>query len=144
MSFRRSLVSQFDPNLKPYWRRFEDDAIYPIYLKNYKVLYDPAIQVYHHTAPIQEGTSREHSPESIWGSHHNNTYVMLKHLNRLSKKICFLGFTFLIGDSANLGFVGYLGKAAKRGTWRKVQNESIHGFSGKLAGLKTYMDSNKK
>ncbi len=139
MSFRRALVSRFDERLKPYWRRFEDDAMLSILNRNYKIHYDPQIQVYHHTAPIQEGQSRDQDPTSVFGSHHNNTYVMLKH-SPLWKRMIFLGFTFLVGDRTNPGIGGYAAKALVKRQWRMVRKELGWALHGKMEGIQTYRE----
>ncbi len=138
MSFRKSLAPLFDYRLKPYWRRFEDDVILAIYRQNYKVMYDPQIQVYHHTAPVQGVQTRDNDQTTIFGSHHNNTYVTLKH-GALLHQMVFLCFTFLIGDRTNPGLLGYLVK----GTMQKRVFECLHEFvwavQGKISGIQTYL-----
>ncbi len=140
MSFRKSLAQrQFDSRLKPYWRRNDDDMILGIHRQHYKILYDPQIQVYHHTAPVAEVQTRDRDRETIFGSHHNNTYVMLKHSN-VFQQIVFLCFTFLIGDRTNLGLVGYVAKGiVRKGFWQTLQ-ELPWGLSGKISGIQSYRD----
>ena len=138
MSFRRSLLTQFDIRLMPYWRRFEDEAIMSIRQQGYQALFDPNIQVYHHTAAIQEGESREEDRSSIIGSHHNNTYVMLKFFS-IPQQFAFLVFTFLIGDLHHHGFIGYLIKGCLQWRlWRRIK-EMLH-FKGKLPEFKLTCD----
>lgn len=137
MSFRRALAKRFDSHLKPYWRRFEDDMILSIFRQGYRVIYDPQIQVYHHTGPVKDVKTRDSDQETIYGSHHNNTYVMLKH-SRLPQQCIFLLFTFLLGDRTNPGLLGYLAKALVKRQFMKNFHELGWALQGKLAGLDTY------
>lgn len=138
MSFRRSLVERIDPALLPYWRRFEDDITLSIGRKGYQVLLDPYIQVYHHTAPVKEGQSRESDPTSIYGSHHNNTYVMLKHAPAWQRPI-FLAFTFLVGDAFQPGVARYLAKGMVRRQPGQCVRELRWALQGKVAGVRLYL-----
>ncbi|MBF0289124.1 MAG: glycosyltransferase family 2 protein [SAR324 cluster bacterium] len=139
MSFRKSLAPLFDCRLKPYWRRFEDDVILAIYHQHYKIMYDPQIQVYHHTAPVQGVKTRDNDQTTIIGSHHNNTYVMLKH-TYLLHQIVFLCFTFLIGDRTNPGLVGYLVKGAMQKRIFECLYEFSWAVKGKISGIQTYLE----
>lgn len=137
MSFRRALVPAFDARLLPYWRRFEDDALLPLHRRGFEILYDPEIQVYHHTAPIQEGASRHLDATAVHGSHHNNTYVTLKHSSAL-QKVVFLIFTFVLGDRHNPGILGYLVKAILKRCPGRVARELPPALRGKAAGLASW------
>ena len=140
MSFRKSLASeQFDLRLKPYWRRFEDDMILTIYRQHYKILYDPQIQVYHHSAPVEGAKTRDRDQDTIFGSHHNNTYVMLKHSTTF-RQIVFLCFTFLIGDRTNPGLIGYLAKGIVRKQLLQSLQELFWALQGKISGIQSYRD----
>jgi glycosyltransferase involved in cell wall biosynthesis len=138
MSFRSALVSGFDVRLKPYWRRMEDDVLLPLYLRGLVVIYDPAIIAYHYTAPVREG-QRNLDPTAIYGSHHNDTYVMLKHSPPL-RRIVFLLFTFLLGDLHNLGIIGYLLKAIVKRRPARVSRECRYALRGKLDGIRSWRE----
>ncbi|MBF0278114.1 MAG: glycosyltransferase family 2 protein [SAR324 cluster bacterium] len=140
MSFRKSLAqAQFDQRLKPYWRRFEDDMILPIHRQRYKVLYDPQVQVYHHTAPVKGVLTRDRDQDTIFGSHHNNTYVMLKHSGGF-QKIAFLCFTFLIGDATNPGMAALIAKGIFRKQFFQSFQELTWALRGKISGIQSYRD----
>ena len=140
MSFRKSLArAPFDARLKPYWRRFEDDMMLTIYRQHYKILYDPQIQVYHHSAPVTGVQTRDRDQDTIYGSHHNNTYVMLKH-SPLFGQIVFLCFTFLIGDRTNLGLIGYLAKGIVRKRLGQTLQELSWALQGKISGIQSYWE----
>lgn len=138
MSFRRGLVEEFDPRLLRYWSRFEDDVILPIHRRGYRVLYDPRIQVHHHIAPVQEGETRAQDPLAIFGSHHNNTYVLLKHGNPIANTI-FLAFTYLVGDRFNPGVLFSVARGVVKRRLLQEMRNLLWGLRGKTAGIRTYL-----
>ena len=137
MSFRRALVEAFDTRLVRYWSRFEDDAILPIHRGGHRVVYDPDIQVHHHIAPVKEGETRSQDPTAVFGNHHNNTYVILKH-GRPLENVAFLLFTFLVGDRYNPGLLLSLVQGLLKGRVRKSVTDLTWGMRGKVAGIRTW------
>ena len=61
------------------------------------MLYDPAVQVYHHAARREFDPFPPDSRKRYYTVSHNNTYVLLKNLPGL-RKLGFLMYTFLLGD----------------------------------------------
>ena len=136
LTFRRALVPSFDVRLKPYWRRFEDDALFPLHLRGLTIVYDPQAYVLHHSAPVREG-QRHLDPVSIHGSHHNDVYVFLKHAPPW-RCVAYLLFTFLVGDRHNHGLAGYLAKAVVKQCPRRAAQECWHALRGKVDGIRTW------
>jgi len=65
--------------------------------------------------------------------------VMLKHSN-VFQQMAFLCFTFLIGDSTNLGVMGYLAKGiVRKRFWQSLQ-ELSWALAGKISGIHSYRD----
>lgn len=143
MSFRSGLIEGFDENLIG-GPRYENEASFQVLKKNFKILFDPEVRVHHYLAPSKEPTeeTREKTKEVTITWHHNNTYVMLKHLP-FWQKVIFLLFTFLIGDSPNPGILRYIGKSVlKGGVWGNLR-EAKWAFSGKMLGISTYLEVRK-
>lgn len=136
MSFRRKLLTGFDENLLPYWRRFEDDACYYIRKLGYRLLCDPRLAVLHAEKKSPYDTQVDRTPETIIGLHHNSTYVTLKHCRGIYKIVAFL-FEFVWGDDTSPGLVPLFAMAIKYRE-RTSLTTLRYALAGKLRGVWTY------
>lgn len=137
MSFKRELIGSFDENLLPYWRRFEDDICLSVKERGYKILCDPDIKVYHYEADIQAGSSKDDTPETIIGLHHNSIYVKLKHFRGV-RRIIFVLYEFIWGDDTSPGVIPFLICAIKYRDRHKLY-VCLYAIIGKMKGVWTYV-----
>ena len=137
MSFRREFFNKFDERLKGYWG-FEDEACLQITKRGYKILCDPQIMVYHYVAPITAEYSRGEDKQALVSAHHNNVYISLKHFSNL-RKIFFLIYTFIFGDTHYLGLIRYLMQFYKQPRTRgSIGKRVVWMLSGNMLGIKSY------
>jgi hypothetical protein len=135
MAFRRHLLPRFDERLLGDNYRFELDACMQVSRKG-RMVYDPAIIVYHYLAP-RVTDLRRMDYGKLHNNIHNNTYVLLKNLP-LSNKLVFLLYAFLWGGHPYIPGVFYvLGRSVKHlNPWYLIQLLLV--FSGILHGVFTY------
>jgi glycosyltransferase involved in cell wall biosynthesis len=141
MSFRRSALPAFDPNLFHAASMLNDTDVSLGAGRHGVLLYDPEAVVDHYPAERGAGVSRDvTTPEVVEADSHNWTYAMLKHLRWWAKPV-FLAYAFGIGLGARLGLVKWLEALARRqpGATRQFQAST----RGKLRGVRTYLASRR-
>jgi GT2 family glycosyltransferase len=131
MSARRTFAV-FDQALAGYCYRWELDLCLGVRRAGQRVIYDPAIYVTHH----QRG--RQENAYEIYCRQRNNTYVLLKHLPAY-RRLMFLLFTLLWGDTGCPGIGQYLGWLAKHRRLGLLTHALLPGMAGKLAGCQRFL-----
>jgi len=137
MSFKRSALPPFDPNLFQAASMLNDTDASLGALKHGVLLYDPEAAVIHYAAERGAGVSRDVSdPEVVEADSHNWVYCMMKHLRWWQKPV-FLAYAFLVGMGERIGLakwgVGLLGGK------KRVTRQLMASTRGKLRGLWTYL-----
>ena len=131
MSFRKEVLDTIDPRLigeVPYG--FEIDLGLAVRSRGRRILFDPEVVVDHYPSSDMSA-QRVHL---AYVSNHNQTYVLLKHLN-WPRKLVFLAYTFLVGDKNTIGALRVPWLVLRAG-W---QGESVRAhFAGKVQALGTY------
>jgi GT2 family glycosyltransferase len=131
MSVRRTMIA-LDPAFSGYCYRWELDLCLRVRRAGLRVIYDPNIYVTHH----QPG--RLETPREIYCRQRNNTYVLLKHLSA-SRRLAFLLFTLLWGDTGSPGMGQYLGWLVKHRRLHLLTRALLPGMAGKLAGCRIFL-----
>ncbi|MBU0502981.1 MAG: glycosyltransferase family A protein [Candidatus Omnitrophota bacterium] len=139
MSFKRELLGFFDENLLPYWRRFEDDVCLTIRGKGYKIISDPKVRVFHHQVTTDRESVVDKTKEMIIGLHHNSIYVKLKHFKGL-RKIAMVCCELFLGDKTCPGIFPVIFYGIRHLRPQKFL-ESIYALTGKIKGVKTYLNN---
>jgi GT2 family glycosyltransferase len=131
MSYRRSAIVQVDPRLKgdvPY--AFELDMGLEAIRKG-RLLYDPAVVVDHFPSVDMSA----HRPSLALVLNHNVTYILLKRPG-WPRRLCFLSYTFLIGDRDTIGLLR-IPLLAGRPNW-SYRVIASH-FQGKVLGFRSFL-----
>ena len=107
MAFRREYLSPLDINLSSSHSRgngsqWELDLCLNIRKNKGKILFDPALEVRH-----DSDHSHFISYDNVKNNARNLTYVLLKHLP-LPRKIVFLGYALLIGNTQLIGLAKFI------------------------------------
>ena len=137
MSFRKSIITNFDKNLKGDGYNFEVDMGLSVREKGYKLIFDPKIKVKHNGIRGTQKDTINWSMRSFVNAH-NTVYVMLKHLG-LMRKIVFLFYFWVIGDTASPGLVKVLSLIGKKYFFGALQM-FFYATKGKFAGISTYVN----
>ena len=132
MSFRRDLVDKIDDNLLGNDSSFEVDICLRIKEQGYKIVYDPDIKTSHFDTYQDIGVA----VERFFTNGHNHTYVLLKHFS-LIRKIIFLCYFFIVGDSSSPGIVKVFHLICRGGSLRPF-GYLLAATKGKIKGVKTY------
>ncbi len=135
MSFRKSIITNFDENLKGDSYNFEVDMGLSVREKGYNVIFDPRIKVQHNGMRCAQKDTHTWMIKSFTNAH-NTVYIMLKHSNFI-RKIIFLFYFFLIGDTASPGFMKILSLIGKKYFFRFLRM-FFYATQGKFAGILTY------
>jgi len=135
MSFRKSLITSFDENLKGDDYNFEVDMGLSVREKGYNLIFDPKIKVKHNGIRGTQKDSINWLLRSFTNAH-NTVYVMLKHLHFI-RKIIFLIYFFVVGDTASPGFIKILFLIGRKHFFRSLLI-FFYATQGKLAGILTY------
>jgi glycosyltransferase involved in cell wall biosynthesis len=137
MSFRRSALPPFDPNLFRAASMLNDTDASLGAGRHGVLLYDPEATVDHYASERGGGVSRDiDDPEIARADSHNWTYCMLKHLRWWAKPV-FLAYALAVGQGSRLGPLLWLWRCLRgnpkcfRQVWGATQ--------GKLEGLRTYL-----
>jgi GT2 family glycosyltransferase len=131
MSYRRSAIVPVDPRLKgdvPY--AFELDMGLEARRKG-RLVYDPAVVVDHFPSVDMS----PHRPSIALVLNHNVTYILLKHLG-WPRRLCFLAYTFLVGDRDTIGLLRVPLLIGRAGWTPAVV--ATH-FRGKLSGVVSFL-----
>ncbi len=110
MSYRRDLFRQSLPDralgrhVAFHW---EIDVGLKVRRQGHRIVFDPSIQVDHHSAPRAQEGMRSVNSEGIFWSNFNYAYLMKKHLTR-SRFIVYLVYTTTIGWSDSPGLLRML------------------------------------
>lgn len=135
MSYRRGMLALVDVRLAgtvPYG--FELDLGLEVGRRGGIVVYDPTALVDHYST-THYGADRA---DISWLVNHNQTYILLKHLN-WPRRVAFLLYTYFIGDRNAIGLARIPWLAARE-RWPLAAYRGH--FAGKLAGIGTYLGSN--
>jgi hypothetical protein len=133
MSYRRSALALVDKRLRgavPY--AFEID-IGLTAIRSGRLIYDPELAVDHFPSVDMSA----HLPSLAYVLNHNVTYILLKHLG-WPRRLCFLAYTFLIGDRDTIGLLRIPLLAGRR-NWN-LRVIATH-FQGKLSGVSSFLTS---
>ena len=142
MSFRRSALPPFDPNLFRGASMLNDTDASLGALKHGAIVYDPEAVVIHYATERGAGVSRDTSaPEVVDADAHNWTYCMLKHLRWWQRPV-FLVYAALVGSGDRIGLVKWaVGIASgKQGMTRQL----LAATRGKARGVWTYLTRKKR
>jgi glycosyltransferase involved in cell wall biosynthesis len=137
MSFRRSALPAFDPNLFRAASMLNDTDASLGARRHGILLYDPEAVVDHYPAERGAGVTRDiDDPEVVRADSHNWAYCMLKHLPWWGKA-AFLVYALLVGQGSRLGILKWLQACLRRrpNAWRQFRAST----RGKLQGLQTYL-----
>jgi GT2 family glycosyltransferase len=132
MSYRRSAITPIDERLKgavPY--AFEIDMGLAA-LRDGRLVYDPELAVDHFSSVDMSA----YRPSLALVLNHNVTYVLLKHLG-WPRRVCFLAYTFLVGDRDTIGLLR-IPLLAGRPNWT-YPVFAAH-FRGKLWGIVSFLE----
>jgi GT2 family glycosyltransferase len=132
MSFRRELVDPLDSRLIgqiPYG--FEIDMGLAARSDRSRIVYDPALTVEHHSSHDMSASRAG----LAFVTNHNQTYVVLKHLD-WPRRLIFLAYTFVIGDRSTAGILRIAWMA-----WRErwPVDTCIAHLSGKWGGVVSFL-----
>jgi len=136
MSFRADLFRECLPdprignNVAFYW---EMDVGLQVKRRGFRILYDPAAKIDHHSAPRETTGMRTVNADAIYWSNYNYALLMRKHLGP-ARFLAYLAYTGLIGGSFAPG-LAYLAIAALRGkplSWKLQVKPSVLGRWGGL------------
>lgn len=100
----------------------------------FRILFDPAIQVDHHTAPREIHGMRTVNYEGTYWSNYNYAYLMRKHLSPLGFA-AYLIYSFLLGGSGSPG-LAYVIYAIARGRPIQWRNFVLASLRGRLDGVR--------
>ena len=140
MSYRVSLAKECLPervlnqNVAFHW---ELDMALKIKKRGYRIVYDPAAVVDHHSAPRRISGMRTPNYEGIYYANYNFAYIIMRHFNLL-RRLGYIGYTATVGEEASPGVAGLVLLWLVRGDlkWQLI-NASIRGrLDGAWAGLK--------
>lgn len=141
MSFRRQLISKIDERLRgEITYRYEEDLCFQVKKQGYRLIYDPAILVDHHVVRSTAVRRNQDCTPHILASSHNYVYLGLKHFAQ-PKKLIFLLYTFLVGDSGAPGLLHLLYRGFKSGEWKTRWHSYRVSQRSKFQGITTYMAS---
>jgi GT2 family glycosyltransferase len=132
MSYLRSVIAPVDGRLKgavPF--AFEIDMGLTA-IRSGRLLYDPELVVDHFASSDMSA----HQSSLALVLNHNVTYVILKHLG-WPRRICFLAYTFLIGDRDTIGLLR-VPMLAGRPNW--TFRVILAHFRGKLSGVVSFLE----
>lgn len=135
MSYRTRLLRSCLPderignNVAFHW---EKDVGLQVKRHGYRILFDPAIKVDHHTAPREIEGMRSVNWDGIYWSNYNYALLMRKHLSPFGFA-AYCAYTFLIGGSGSPGLVSLLYSVFRGGRirWR---NEVLASVRGRIDG----------
>lgn len=105
MCYRKNLINEINENLlglaPPGF-----ELIFGFHVKNkgYKILYDPELIVFHYPGKTYDGRRGEKTKKDYFVYAHNYTYILYKYLKGL-RKLLFILYTFIIGDSSSPSIV---------------------------------------
>jgi GT2 family glycosyltransferase len=130
MAIRRELLEKLDENLLGLVR-WEQDIFFAIQRKGKRVIYDPAIEVFHHKGSLQFLSSH-----FVFWFGHNTIYLFLKYLCGNDRRLAVLFFLFF-GDVSSPGVARFM-------HWVLTRNDQgLCTFSvsllGKLKGIITFL-----
>jgi len=140
MSYRVSLAKECLPervlnqNVAFHW---ELDMALKIKKRGYRIVYDPAAVVDHHSAPRRISGMRTPNYEGIYYANYNFAYIIMRHFNLL-RRLGYIGYTATVGEEASPGVAGLvlLWLVRRDLKWQLI-NASIRGrLDGAWAGLK--------
>ena len=140
MSYRVSLAKECLPervlnqNVAFHW---ELDMALKIKKRGYRIVYDPAAVVDHHSAPRRISGMRTPNYEGIYYANYNFAYIIMRHFNML-RRLGYIGYTATVGEKASPGVAGLvlLWLVRRDLKWQLI-NASIRGrLDGAWAGLK--------
>jgi hypothetical protein len=97
-----------------------------------RLLYDPDVAVDHFPSVDMSA----HRPSIALVLNHNVTYILLKHLG-WPRRLCFLAYTFLIGDKDSIGVLR-VPMLVGRPNW-SAGVMAAH-FRGKVSGIVTFLE----
>jgi GT2 family glycosyltransferase len=131
MSYRRNAIAPVDERLKgdvPY--AFEIDMGLTA-MRSGRLVYDPELAVDHFPSVDMSA----HRPSIAFVLNHNVTFILLKHFG-WPRRLCFLVYTFLIGDRDTIGVLRIPLLAGRQNwTYRVI---AAH-FQGKLWGVRRFL-----
>jgi len=132
MSFRRELISGFDERIIGNAHYYEMDLCLGVLRSGYEIKFDGDLVVDHYVEAPRHlpGNKTPEDPMRHYYLHHNQVYVMLKHLSG-PRKIAFLCWSFGTGLAAAVYHVLSGKEEGRPGTIIQI-------FKGKLAGLRSH------
>lgn len=137
MSYRLDLLRQCRPdrrignNVAFHW---EMDVGLQVKRLGYRILFDPAIQVDHHTAPREIDGLRTVNYDGTYWSNYNYALLMRKHLSVVGFSAYFI-YSFLLGNSGSPG-LAYLIYSAIRGKVVPWREGVVAAFRGRFGGVR--------
>jgi GT2 family glycosyltransferase len=139
MSYRVSLAKECLParalnhDVAFHW---ELDMALKIKKRGYRIVYQPAAAVDHHSAPRKVSGMRTPNYEGIYCGNYNFAYVIMQHFNMLGR-LGYIGYTAIVGERASPGVAKLvLLSLERRGLKWQLINASIRGrLDGPRAGL---------
>ena len=140
MSYRISLAKECLPahelnhNVAFYW---ELDMALKIKKRGYRIVYEPAAIVDHHSAPRKVSGMRTRNYDGIYYANYNFAYIIMRHFN-IFRRLGYIGYTAIVGEEASPGVatLALLWLVRRDLKWQLI-NASIRGrLDGARAGLK--------
>jgi GT2 family glycosyltransferase len=139
MSYRSSLAKECLParalshDVAFHW---ELDMGLKIKKRGYRIVYEPAAVVDHHSAPRRILGMRTPNYEGIYYANYNFAYIIMFHFHIL-RRLGYLGYTTIIGGEGSPGVVKLVQLWLRRGLEWQLISASIRGrLDGARAGLK--------
>jgi glycosyltransferase involved in cell wall biosynthesis len=137
MSFRRTALPAFDPNLTRAASMLNDTDASLGAGRRGVLLYDPEARVDHYPAPRGAGVTRDvNDPGVVRADSHNWVYCVLKHSPWWARPVCVL-YALVVGQGACLGPAKWLWG------WLRGEGRSLRQLwaatCGKLDGLRTFV-----
>jgi len=138
MSFRRTLLDGFDPNLTGGSACLNDTEIsLSVAAQGFRLIFDPEAIVDHYPAQrFGESTRRLNASAIVSSDSHNWVYCMMKHLPGI-RKVAFLANALLVGMGNRYGLIKYLINLP--GSPVVASRLFLASTAGKLRGLRTYL-----
>ncbi len=144
MSFRRHLIPPIPDTILPYWNAFEVYWAGAVRRRGFKLIFDPALAVDHFREGRRCYYSFEYRSEKalrrvLFHNHaHNFVYAVLVNSPTI-KKLAFLLYEFLVGDSGRPGLVR-AAVSVLEGRGGEVAEGLGPSLKGRLAGVRTYLE----
>lgn len=137
MAFRRDALNLIDLNLESRQNQgngshWELDLCLSVKRQRRKLLLDPSLEVEH-----DSDHSENDLKSNAINNAHNLTYVLLKHLP-LYRKIIFLFYVFVVGNTQQIGVLKFFANMIK---FRSVVElkKYLYSFTGYVRGVRTYL-----